>query len=396
MQRIRCLASLLLAGLMFTSASAQAASPPQTKTARAMFAGGCFWSVESDMQKAPGVLDVMTGYAGGQVTHPTYQNYAFGGHREVVLITYDPQKITFAGLVEYLIKHIDPTDPAGSFKDRGLQYSPAIFVQSESEKQTAENVLTQINAQHVYRRPLAVAILPPTTFWPAEAYHQDYAAHHSAEYKRYRYESGRNSFIRKHWGDQADELQLAGAEPSSPAEQPLETLASQRGDTAVESLERPWESFKKPAPQELRSKLTRIQYIVTQGDRTEPEFRNAYWNNHEEGIYVDILSGEPLFSSVDKFDSGTGWPSFTKPLEPNNFVSHIDYHMGYARVAIRSKHGGCHLGHVFNDGPVASGGLRFCMNSAALRFIPKNQLEESGYGEYKKLFGSFTSEPDGP
>ena len=398
MQSFRSLTNLLLAGLVFATAwspfqISQAEDRPRndvfpTETAKAMFAGGCFWSVESDMAKADGVLDVITGYAGGRLNNPNYHNYAFGGHREVVLITYDPNKITFAGLVEHLIKHIDPTDPTGSFKDRGPQYSPAIFVQSDSEQKSVENVLSQIDAQHVYRRPLAVAILPPAIFWPAEAYHQDYAAHHATEYKQYRSQSGRDSFIRKHWGKQADQLQLAGSKPSA-TEQPTEALAGQSGGDA---RGKPWESFEKPSPEVLRAKLTRMQFLVTQGDRTEPEFRNAYWNNHEEGIYVDIVSGEPLFSSLDKFDSGTGWPSFSKPLEPDNLVSDVDYKMGYARVALRSKHGDCHLGHVFNDGPVAMGGLRFCMNSASLRFIPKDQLEQNGYGDYTKLFRSLDSE----
>lgn len=369
-----------------SSTAAETASA-DTETAKAMFAGGCFWSVESDMQKAPGVLDVITGYAGGRLNNPTYWTYALGGHREVVLITYDPQIVTFAGLVEYLLKHIDPTDPGGSFQDRGQQYSPAIFVQSESEKEAAERVLSQINDQQVFRRPLAVAILPPAYFWPAEAYHQDYAVHHARQYKRYRSRSGRNSFLRKHWGDKVDDLQLAGAYPTDAAERPGEMLAGRAAPAPVDQpRERPWESFEKPSPLELRSKLTRMQFLVTQRNETEPAYRNAFWKSYKEGIYVDVVSGEPLFSSVDKFDSGTGWPSFAKPLEAGNLVSAVDQEMGYPRVEVRSKHGDCHLGHVFSDGPPALGGLRFCINSAALRFIPKEQLEEAGYGEYLKLF----------
>lgn len=404
MRKILSLTTATLAGLLLTIASfgyrplmadetnleaSDAALPATTKTAKAMFAGGCFWSVESDMEKVSGVLDVITGYAGGQSNNPTYQTYAFGGHREVILITYDPQKITYAGLIEHLIKHIDPTDAQGSFLDRGVQYSPAIFVQTDREKQTAEAVLSQISAMKVYENPLAVAILPPAYFWPAEAYHQDYAAHHPASYKSYRFRSGRDSFIRKHWGKKADELQLADIVPAT-SSQELSTTESV-SVAASQAPEKPWESFEKPDPKELRAKLTRMQYAVTQSYKTEPEFRNAYWDNHEEGIYVDIVSGEPLFSSTDKFDSGTGWPSFTKPLEPEHFVSHVDYDKGYPRLALRSKYGECHLGHVFNDGPVATGGMRFCMNSAALKFIPKDKLEEAGYGEYLKLFAPMPS-----
>ncbi len=143
--------------------------------------------------------------------------------------------------------------------------------------------------------------------------------------------------------------------------------------------------FVKPTDQDLRARLTREQYEVTQHEGTEPPYRNQYWNNHEDGIYVDVVSGEALFSSLDKYDSGTGWPSFTQPLEPENVATRTDFKLLLPRTEVRSRHAGSHLGHVFEDGPAPTG-LRYCMNSAALRFIPVNELEKEGYAKYLSLF----------
>ena len=147
----------------------------------------------------------------------------------------------------------------------------------------------------------------------------------------------------------------------------------------------PRKVFVKPSESEIRKKLTPLQYSVTQREATETPFRNVYWDNHEPGIYVDIVSGEPLFSSLDKYDSGTGWPSFTRPLEPTNIHTKTDRLLGYSRTEVRSAHADSHLGHVFDDGPQPTG-LRYCMTSAAMRFIPASQLEAEGYGQYAQLF----------
>ena len=339
----------------------------QTQTvgeeASATLAGGCFWCVEADFEKLDGVIDVVSGYSGGTSEDPTYENYAETGHREVVLVTYDPTRITFAGLVEYLIKHSDPTDPDGSFYDRGVQYAPAVHYENDEEKRGAESVIAEIDAMQVFDVPLAVKVLPREPFWPAEDYHQDFARRNSLRYGYYRNASGRDAFIERHWGKNPG-LTLPGAKPSESGR---------------------WVAFQKPSDAKLRDSLSEMQYFVTQERGTEPPFDNEYWDEKREGIYVDLVSGEPLFSSTDKFDSGTGWPSFTKPLVPENIVHREDRSLFVVRTEVRSRHADSHLGHVFNDAPAELGGIRYCMNSAALRFVPKESMTEEGYGEFLGL-----------
>lgn len=342
------------------------------KQETAQFAGGCFWCVEADFEKVPGVVDVVSGYAGGTTEAPTYENYADGGHREVVLVTYDPSMVSYEALVEYLIRHIDPTDPDGSFYDRGYQYSPAVFYKTDEEKRVAEEVITRIEAMQVFTEPIAVAVEPEATFWPAEAYHQDYYQKNPIRYTYYRNGSGRDRFIKEHWDDQPP--QVIGAD----------TVSDQI--SKVDALHEEWNDFEKPSDEELKARLSDMQYRVTQREGTEPAFQNAYYDNKEEGLYVDVVSGEPLFSSRDKFDSGTGWPSFTRPISPNVVTEHEDRKLILPRTEIRSRYADSHLGHVFNDAPKELGGIRYCMNSAALRFVPLEELEAEGYGAYRFLF----------
>ena len=337
-------------------------------SASALIAGGCFWCVEADMKKLSGVISAVSGYAGGESEQPTYENYAAGGHREVVEVKYDSEQVSFRELIIYALKHMDPTDDAGSFADRGPGYTPALFYSNDAERAIIEEVIADVGARGVFEQLLAVAVLPRPEFWPAEEYHQNYAKEHPVHYGLYRTGSGRERFINKHWGDDVGPNLLQSDRTAS-------TDGDGRGDgtTAV---------YQNPTSTELKERLTSLQYKVTQEDGTEPAFQNEYHDNKESGIYVDVVSGEPLFLSRHKYDSGTGWPSFTQPITPEAVTEHIDRKLWTERIEVRSAQANSHLGHVFPDGPAEAGGKRYCMNSAALRFIPKAQMETEGYGEY--------------
>ncbi len=329
------------------------------KMSTAVFAGGCFWCVEADFQKIDGVQQAISGYTGGRTENPSYQQVSRGGsgHLEAVQVHFDPCKVSYQELLSHFWRMVDPTDGGGQFVDRGEQYRTAIYYADDEQRLQAEASKKALDEAKILPRPVATAILPLQVFYPAEEYHQDYAKKNSSHYQRYRSGSGRDQFI-------------ARMCTLLPAQTPAAT---------------PSPRYARPDDAELRQRLTPLQYKVARENGTEPPFRNDYWNNHAAGIYVDIVSGEPLFSSTDKFDSGTGWPSFTKPLAPDKVVEKSDRSLFMARTEVRSALADSHLGHVFNDGPKPSG-MRYCINSAALRFIPAEALEGEGLGQFLPLF----------
>lgn len=351
--------------------SAEPAILPGT-TATMMVAGGCFWCVESDLEKLPGVSAVVSGYAGGTTANPTYENYAAGGHREVVEVTYDPAVISFEEILIYAMKHMDPTDGSGSFNDRGKYYSPAFYYDNEKEKGIIENLITEVDDKGPYDKPLAVAVESTPTFYAAEDYHQDYykGALSSLKYKYYRNASGRDAFITKYWGTDT-KASLSWRKNTT--------------NTMNTSNEAAWKNYVKPSNEVVRTQLDDVTFKVTQEEGTERAGTSPLDKNYERGIYVDVLSGEPLFSSKDKFDSGTGWPSFVKPIEASAVTEHEDNTFFTKRTEVRSKIADNHLGHVFTDGPSDRGGLRYCMNGVSLRFIPEAEMDAKGYGSYKSM-----------
>ena len=311
----------------------------QDKLKDIWLAGGCFWGTEAYFARIYGVAETSVGYANGKTEHPTYHDLHDTEHAETVHIRYDPARVGLAQLLRYFFDIIDPTVLNRQGNDIGRQYRTGIYYTDADNLPIIRSVVAEIQKQ--YKRPIVTEITPLIHYFEAEEYHQKYLDKNPGGYCH------------------VDFSKI----PSPPS----------------------GAFYSKPADEELKQKLTPLQYEVTQHSATKRPFQNEFFNHYEKGIYVDVVTGEPLFVSTDKFESGCGWPSFSKPIKSDFLKEHKDKSLGMLRTEVRSKSGDSHLGHVFTDGPRDAGGLRYCINSAALRFIPLDEMKNAGYEQYIPL-----------
>lgn len=326
------------------------------------FAGGCFWGVEEYFSRVPGVVDAVSGYANGTVANPSYEQVCahITGHAETVRVTYDPSVVSLKTLVEQFFKIIDPLSVNRQGNDVGDQYRTGIYYTDEADRAVVQAAFDA--EQRTLTGPIATELEPLSSFYEAEDYHQDYLRKNPGGYCHISFDSLKDLRTEQPIGHEA-----AGA----PGRDARNSLDAGR--------------YRKPSDDELKARLSKTEYAITQQGGTERAFTGKYWNTYERGLYVDVVTGEPLFSSSDKFDSGCGWPSFAKPIDPAVVAEHVDKTFGMVRTEVRSRVGDSHLGHVFTDGPLDRGGLRYCIDSAALRFIPYAEMDAAGYGDLKDL-----------
>lgn len=366
-------------------------------------AGGCFWGTEHFMKQIRGVGGTQVGYANATVANPTYREVCSGrtGAAEAVKVVYDPREVGLPLLLDLYFKTIDPTSLDRQGNDRGTQYRTGIYYTDEADRPVIEKALRGLAEQ--YSRPLAIEVKPLANFYPAEGYHQDYldknpggychidpalfevARKANATAARNAEDSGSRNGAPASDGQQAADGLTDADKRNSINDGSLDPQGTKGRDSSGKAGMPQEKAYRRVDDAALKEKLTDMQYAVTRKNATEPAFRNEYWDEHREGIYVDITTGEPLFVSTDKYDSGCGWPSFSRPIDEQLIDERLDTSHGMRRTEVRSKTGDAHLGHVFNDGPKDKGGLRYCINSASLRFIPKERMEAEGYGKYLPL-----------
>jgi len=308
-------------------------------------AGGCFWGTEKYVSAIPGVVETEVGYANGLTQNTSYEDVCHRntGHAETVRVVYDPGQVSLEYLLNLFYESINPVSVNRQGGDAGTQYRTGIYYVDRNDEETIRKSIAELQTK--YDKPIAIEVRMLENYSIAEEYHQKYL----------------------------------DKNPGGYCHIPVEKLKK-----AAEAMTDPVK-FKPPVMDELKRSLSDMQYQVTQNGATEPPFQNEYWDKFKPGIYVDITTGEPLFVSTDKFESGCGWPSFSKPLDPHSIIEKTDASYGMIRTEVRSRVGDAHLGHVFSDGPKERGGLRYCINSAALKFIPKEEMEQAGYREYMKF-----------